>query len=403
MPKPLTIVLKLKPDSQSKAKITEALGTIAANMSANPYIDFSRITRVHFMRWVLVPNDRARQPEFLLFSSNYDGSLRAHLDELISSMTDTGVEAIWGACEGSPEQKSHDRSAYKSAFYAYALRNSIITEAFYTGYIGKTVEEIRRNAQLRENFQNRLDEAEASGHVPDKMRGLLDKLPTIQGNYGSPSDVKRADVLKLLALIGDLIASLPLVFIYRPLMNRIRGREKALAMLLHDDGKTFRDQIDFNEDQYVQNQLTVISEVKPGWWQRARLRLVLLAIARFHKHIDNQGSLGGIATIHCARWTLFDNGRYLFFESNYDFSWPSYIGDFVDKAFAGMDLIWKSAPLYPSSSREFERFKDIIRRNQVRTDVFYSAHPNLSIKNILNDARLARTLKDNNALDLAQG
>src|SRR5690606_17415741 len=157
-----------------------------------------------------------------------------------------------------------------------------------------------------------------------------------------------------------------------------------LDLVLIDD--QVRPGVEAIEDVVTQNQMTVISRIKPGIWPLFRLKLALLAIELVAKHFLNKGSLGGIITIHFARWAILDHGRYLLFESKYDGSWESYIGEFVDKAASGMDLIWTVTPGYPEKGAyDFEAFKSIIRRNQLKTQVFYSAYPDSTVRNILND------------------
>ena len=60
------------------------------------------------------------------------------------------------------------------------------------------------------------------------------------------------------------------------------------------------------------------------------------------------GKLGGIRTIHFARWVALPDGRLLFF-SNYDGSWEAYLGEFVDKASMGLTMIWSNTIWYPQT------------------------------------------------------
>jgi hypothetical protein len=86
--------------------------------------------------------------------------------------------------------------------------------------------------------------------------------------------------------------------------------------------------------------------VKPGVFRRVLLRGVLWAanlIARTSTH----GSLSGIPSIHYAHWALIDRGRRLLFLSNYDGSWESYLGDFIDKASRGLTGVWSNTVGFP--------------------------------------------------------
>ena len=83
----------------------------------------------------------------------------------------------------------------------------------------------------------------------------------------------------------------------------------------------------------------------------------------------------------------------MLFESVYDGSWESYIDDFVDHAASGMDAIWANCIGYPKGgSRDIEYFKQLIRNHQHPAQVFYSAYPNQTVKNIASDKALRNDL-----------
>jgi hypothetical protein len=108
---------------------------------------------------------------------------------------------------------------------------------------------------------------------------------------------------------------------------------------------------------------------------------------------DDIGQLGGIPTIHFAKWLLIDGDTRLLFFSNYDSSWESYLGDFVDRAAIGLNLAWTWTDLYPSINTLFyaggandeERFKAWSRAHQRPTQVFYAAYPGLGIAALNNN------------------
>src|SRR5262249_5555088 len=82
----------------------------------------------------------------------------------------------------------------------------------------------------------------------------------------------------------------------------------------------------------VQNQLTHVVAIKPGWFRMKTLKLVLWSIGFLARHYYNRGNLGGIPSIHYARWMILEKQRQLLFFSNFDGSWESYLGDFIDQA-----------------------------------------------------------------------
>ncbi len=144
------------------------------------------------------------------------------------------------------------------------------------------------------------------------------------------------------------------------------------------------------EDRIVQNQMTHLVAVRPGAFRQATLRGVCKAIDFMARFWWNRGDLGGIPTIHFARWVLIDGGRRLLCFSNYDGSWENYLGDFIDRASAGLTGVWSNTKDFPPTegliddgSRRAEAFKNWTRKNQIETQVWYSAYPEVTVVNLL--------------------
>jgi len=151
------------------------------------------------------------------------------------------------------------------------------------------------------------------------------------------------------------------------------------------------------EDHKVQNQMTHVVPVKPGRFRRVTLNFVLTAIDLLARYKWNRGDLGGIPTIHFARWMLIDGGRRLMFFSNFDGSWENYLGDFIDRASAGLTGVWSNTVDFPpahnliqAGAQQAEPFKNWTRKYQIETQVWYSAYPNVSVVNQLDALALCR-------------
>jgi hypothetical protein len=397
MQRALTVITKISPE---KAVELEALLDIIGNDikgdhvdldKRNTYIDFARFERIHFCRWVMIPNVDTGTKEYLLFTSNYDGPFDDHIDELVDILGET-LDRIWGSCIDYPSGREQDLTKFKIGFRKYIFKHSWDYEAFYIGYRGETVKAVKRYIAFHDLIQKFLDLSQVEQFLSRHITYLVDSLPQQGGKSNAAR--KMLGWLQFTWTFGvfvlDLLVNLGIVFVYRPIRRRVQGREAPLNLKLSEE---ILDGITDIEDVVAQNQITVVSAIKPGIVEYFRVRFFLMAINLFAKHIQNKGELGGIATIHFARWAIIDNGRYLLFTSNYDGSWESYIGDFVDKAAAGMDLIWRSAPNYPKDgAADIEAFKAIIRANQVRTQVFFSAYPESTVKNVLNDRAIVKSL-----------
>jgi hypothetical protein len=149
------------------------------------------------------------------------------------------------------------------------------------------------------------------------------------------------------------------------------------------------------EDQTVQNQLTHLVPVKPGLLRLVALKGVLFTIDRLAHYVYNKGQLGGIPSIHFARWVIIDGGKRLLFFSNYDGSWESYLGDFIGKASTGLTGIWSNTLGFPpakllvfAGAKHAEAFKQWTRAHQLQTQVWYQAYPHTSVENVIQNAEV---------------
>jgi hypothetical protein len=145
------------------------------------------------------------------------------------------------------------------------------------------------------------------------------------------------------------------------------------------------------EDKKFQNQMTHLTAIRP---ERALLlKITLTAIHYVGVGFFRPGTLGGISTIHFARWVILKDGTLLFL-SNYDGSWESYLGDFVGKASLGLSSVWTHTARYPrcffnllgniidGGARHEQQFKTWTREYQQETQFWYSAFPSLSVRNV---------------------
>lgn len=150
-----------------------------------------------------------------------------------------------------------------------------------------------------------------------------------------------------------------------------------------------------HENQFVQNQLTHLVKLKKRGFRQRSLKVVLTLINWSARILYNKGNLGGITSIHFARWVFIDNDRGLLFNSNYDGSWESYLGDFTDKAAEGLTAVWSHTEGFPTAknlikqgARDERNFKEWARAHQIITHVWYSAYPTLSVSDINNNSRI---------------
>jgi hypothetical protein len=171
-------------------------------------------------------------------------------------------------------------------------------------------------------------------------------------------------------------------------------------------------QVRDEEDHVVQNALTHCAVVKTGWLRYWLLKYVFWVIGRRVGLIDRfEGSLGGIASIHFARWVPLDadrgsKRRRLLFLSDYDGSWESYLGEFVDRAAKGLTAVWSNTENFPKTSwvagqgaEDEQRFKDWTRNRQLKTPIWYTAYPDRTLDNVENDVKIAGLLSNAKTAD----
>jgi hypothetical protein len=259
----------------------------------------------------------------------------------------------------TPKLKEFLRPTFMQRKFKHKPKLMHKPKLFFVSLPGLTAEAIRYADEVREKIENSIDsEEEAALTVREQSAGLRAKR-----RRPSPG-------LKRASKWGDRI---------RDFFSRIKTEGTNPNTLVPR-----RPDIERIEDRRIQNSLTVIGQVKKSKIRRLILRSYLFVgccLAAIH---PPWGALSGVTSIHFARWLIVDRGDTLLFESNYDGSWDSYIDNFVDVTRAGLDLIWNSCEGYPRlGCTDLDSFKTVIRTHQAEDLIFYSAYPDLTVKNII--------------------
>jgi hypothetical protein len=402
----LTVVATVRDERLADMRTTT--DRIAADVRDDASSPFGRMETVHYARWVLLeptatPDGKERIPPELVFTTVYEKSLDEHLDELLHHGLDI-VDSLYSLCEGYPAPDARTDATRK----AYLRAHSVGTSTFYGAHDGRKLKRIRLESRLRsflgEVVDARRDEWVAGGVSHADIQQEL--LRVVRQNsefakaaaYAADSGTwPRQRVVNLaLAFLAALaaLALLPVTLTLLVLWTVILRYHE-----MHDTSAKARrspdhlDNLASNENLFPQNQITVMSWVKPGWFRHLTLRLVLFS-ANFTSRVLlwPKRVFFGLESIHYAQWIVIDGGRRLIFLSNFDGSWESYIGEFVDKAHIALTPIWTNCVGFPETSFLFfggagreAQFKELVRDNQIPTQIWYSAYPNLSVPNV-NDA-----------------
>lgn len=400
----LTVVVPVL-DGHEQA-LSELLNGVGTHIRNNPYLDFSQLETVHFLRWVVLPKATPSAPTLLAFECNHDGSRDELLRELFSKAP-TLMRAIYGHCQGYPTAETAFLSEIR-----FLTAHALPYCAFYVGVPGSSVKRIRAEQKIRDRIEAYLGErggpsGETSARaLYDGARALIQQDPELGPVLKSASDRFPFHPLRLAA---GVLAGLSAVPALVPALFALRVKElfdvQSSSLSIPDDSAALL----AREDLQVQNQLTHVVTLKPGPLRSVSTRVVLGVIDFLAHELFTRGNLGGITSIHFARWVLIDEGRRLLFFSNYDGSWESYLGDFIDRASLGLTSVWSNTEGFPKSvflafkgATDEERFKAWTRAHQVTTQLWYSAYPDLTVRNILGNrkicAELARGLDSERAL-----
>lgn len=414
----LTIVAEIA--EGQLAALRSLLGTIdhqlrsqAVGSGAGHPLPLHRIETLHFARFVIIEDhfERPPLPPLLVFATDFDGPRKDHLDTL-NRVLGSELAAVLSHCQGFAAAGGRAR------LVAWLRAHAVEPIATYRGHPARSVRDIRCEAALRR-------------HVEQVIATLPVHLGCdVQGECAKTLDVRalRNEVAALPPLRLSLLRKSLLVahFLPRHLGKALGAvaRAPALRRLEDADAASFRaternlnlswrdvsavslrnqTALAHDEDRGPQNQLTSVTELKPGPLRRRVLELVLAFIDLAARIWFDRGTLGGISSIHFARWLILDDAKTgrarLVFLSDYDGSWETYLGDFIDRASLGLTAIWSNTKHFPPArwlvkegSRHERHFKEFVRWHQIGTPVWYSAYPDLSVQDVSHNSALRRGL-----------
>ncbi len=389
-----TLITRIQP-----AKI-EALSRLldkyGACINSNNALCLPSLPSLHFACWVMVTQNPDYPPQLML-EANHDGTSENFLAEL-SRQAQAGLHAIYSHCEGYPLTAETDGLQMTRFLHT----QTVSCPAFYIGAPEQSLESIRNAIEVREEIERFLEAEEKAGRLQELdalqvQRRIAQHLETngaVKPQI-SPVTLEEQKSRAHTNAIGLILLGIPLALLLLPallvfyIVLRMHEMQDARATVpppLPIDPRLFN-----KEDVFIQNHLTTFVDVKPGIFRKWTLKGVLAIVNLLAKTCFITGSLGGIPTIHFARWILMDDDRRLMFFSNYDGSWASYLGDFVDKANYGLTAIWGNTDRFPPAvnlfdggAKHIEAFKQWSREHNLYAALWYSAYPNETLLNITN-------------------
>ncbi len=355
---------------------------------------------IHYARWVIIDKytlDGEDLPAQLVFSSNFDGSVDQHFQDLDSHLGDL-LNTIYENCEG---YTPNDRVAF--------LKKTRIKEAaFYQGSPGRTVGQVKQERALRDKVLAEINGNNWSGKSAKEIhRSLQDKvLNDPQFEWAkTPAKVPGVNYLGLL-LIGILLLILaPFLILWAVFIHFFYERR---AETMTDSPNQLNDahmaKMVKDEDFFDQNQFSQIMDMQKGLPRLITVNFFYLQTRLLVKVLFVKGKLMGIPTIHFARWIQVNDKRRMLFFSNFDGSWTQYLGDFIDKSGWGLNAIFGNTIMFPKTYFLFfggaydeRHFLAWSRKFQISTQLWYTVHQDLSqsIKNINNNTIIRNELSKN--------
>jgi hypothetical protein len=385
-------------------ELRRRLATIDADHDSNALFRPSAVPDTHFMRFAII-EDR-ELPPLLAWEVNYDGDQTEYLTMLARATP--GIDRVFECCRDYPGTARGDE------WLAWLVTRRTPAIAFYTAYPGIPHREIVNDIAVHDTIREladhqRADLCDLPGHAI--QRRLCEAVDAVGLETSPvPDEDMRWFVSRALAILLGIVLLPALIVIIVPWLVILRARERAeaaepLHRPVHDRG------LGQLEDKITQNQLTHVVDLKPGLFRSFTVWAVLHVIGVLASVFYVNGHLGGITSIHFARWVILWDRRdvprsqrrdRLVFFSNYDGSWESYLGEFIDRASTGLTAIWSNTQGFPQAkflmfegAKDEEGFKQWTRDHQIATQMWWSGVPDSTVQNVRDDIVLRRQLAQN--------
>ena len=389
-------------DPQREAELRSLLASMNREPGVidplNSLVPFGRFERLHFGRILILDDQtlgditvyglpRVNYPRYLAILADFDGPLETFVAEF-AHQAGQGLRRIFSHCLGY--EPGVDLLAWMKA-------RSTPAAASYVNWIGRTVQQVREEAVLRQALETYIQKNSASLRImqPSQARDALRLFVAAEQQSGritltppaaAPLGWKLRNLFNLVGVPLVLLLLSPLLLLYLPFfLVQLRLRERSDPEVAPRVDPAHANLLASLEDHDVTNQFSAMGTLKPGLFRRLTTRFVLLVIDYTARHIFNRGRLARVTTIHFARWVFLDGRKRVIFLSNYDGSLESYMDDFINKVAFGLNVVFSNGIGYPRTNwllldgaKDEQKFKDFLRRHQMPTQVWYNACPGLT-------------------------
>ena len=379
---------------------------------ANPLIPFQALQSLHFARFVVLDDATTGDiavyglpaplyPPALAFLGEIDGDRDAFMHDLVKQ-AGNGLRRLFLCCEGFTESTDPVR---------WMDEHEHRPAAFYVNWRGRTMRQVREESALATAVASYLRaNQDVPRRPPREIHATLRRHVEAEAAAGrltltpeEPTPVRWwiAHVVNLVTLPLIALVLLPVLLLYLPIFAyQLRRRERSDPQVIPRPDTEHVAQLAELEDHELTNQFNALGSVKPGRFRHWLLVAVLWLIDFGARHLYFRGRLARVHTIHAARWVFLDGGRRVLFASNYDGSLESYMDDFINKVSFGLNLAFSNGVGYPSTrwlvfdgARDEQKFKSVLRRHQLPSQVWYNGHLGFTAHQLDRNARLRRGLR----------
>jgi hypothetical protein len=390
-----TIVTRINPNDLDA--LDRLLSGIGHDVEKNEYVRFVEIASLHMAGIVIAAQD-PRFPPILIFESNFDGTADEYLHALVGHGR-AGIDVIYAKCEGYPAESART----DATIMAYLREHSLPAAAFFVGLPGQTVASIRNAIAVREEINRFLDAESAKNSIRglsafairDRIVAHLERdspvkpeIPPI--TFSSYRRIAQRNTI-LASLVGLLVGVIlsPLLVIWILAVRYLEVHEQKMAPQPDPpvDERTFA-----MEDLFIQNHLATIGIVRDNRIRRFTIRTAVAMVGILFQRILLRGGFGGVFTLHFAHVVWLDEGRRILLLTGYDGSALEYLGNFTDTAGYYLNGAYGNVRNYPPCKWLIGRgaasangFANWARQHMQYTPVFYSAYPQETVLNLMND------------------
>ena len=395
-----------------------ALRKLLASMTSQPgmadpknaLLPFGEFRHVHFARLVLLDDrtlgdieayglPRRQRPVYLAFVGDCDGPAHECLAEL-ARRAGPGLRAVFEHC-----------ADFDGALLPWMLAHDQPIAASYVNWVGRTVVQVREESALQQTLAARANRApvDSPAVAQQRRRELIAYVRSEQAAgrlsltppQPTPLLWRLAQIANALLVLLIGVIALPFFIVLLPfLIIRLRRLETTDPEICPPPDPAALLELQQIEDYDVTNQYTALGSVKPGWFRRGLLTLVLVAIQFTCRNVFTRGYLARVQTIHFARWVFLDGKARVLFTSNYDGGHQAYMDDFINKVAWGLNLVFSNGLGWPRTdwlitrgARRELQFKFYQRRHQLPTQVWYKAYPGLTLIDLTRNARIREGLE----------